>query len=110
MDTPNHLCGYVNYQHRSFSVSMTGSDSASYRHAEAVCRESGHMETDVRGKCLRCGERIDPAAEINRLLADRHAHYVRVGIRSLVDLPEARAVQEAAAKFREAVIAQRTGK
>lgn len=43
------------------SFTCLGSESNTYTHARAVCGEHGHMAADVRGKCLRCGERVvDP--------------------------------------------------
>jgi hypothetical protein len=46
----------MKFMQKSFTA--LGSESNTYTHARAVCRESGHMETDLRGKCLRCGEKV----------------------------------------------------
>lgn len=45
----------MKYTQKSFT--FVGSPSDTYTHARAVCGEHGHMETDRKGKCLRCGER-----------------------------------------------------
>lgn len=46
----------MKYTQRSFTC--LGSESNTYTHARAVCAQHGHMEPDVRGKCLRCGESV----------------------------------------------------
>ena len=52
------------YNNRSFTVAPSGS----YDQAHAMCRQHGHMEPDQRGKCLRCGERVEwTAAEATEL-------------------------------------------
>jgi hypothetical protein len=39
------------YQHKSFSISLL----ANPKKMSAVCDQHGHMDPDLRGKCLRCG-------------------------------------------------------
>lgn len=46
----------MKYTQKSFT--FVGSTSDTYAHAHAVCRDTGHMAPDVRGKCLRCAEPV----------------------------------------------------
>ena len=67
------------FQQRSFSVSAADSRT-SQRTLEARCEATGHTEPDRRGRCLRCGERVEvPVATADRVgESDRQAVADRV--------------------------------
>ncbi len=50
----------MKYTQPSFSVTNSG-----YTYARGACREVGHMATDAKGKCLRCGELVQPTKAID---------------------------------------------
>lgn len=62
----------MKYLQRSFT--FVGATSDTYAHAHAVCNDTGHMDTDVRGKCMRCGEK-PTAGDSTR--EQRNAAYLR---------------------------------